>query len=71
MGGALTGGAPSGGAASGGNGPASGRALADSLVGSLIDDLLAESAALRQVLAGLAAADWGLATPAAGWTVTD
>ena len=71
MGGALTGGAPSGGAASGGNEPASGRALADSLVGSLIDDLLAESAALRQVLAGLAAADWGLATPAAGWTVTD
>jgi len=71
MGGALTGGAPSGGAASGRNGPASGRALADSLVGSLIDDLLAESAALRQVLAGLAAPDWGLATPAAGWTVTD
>jgi len=72
MGGALTGGAPSGGAApggaaSGGNGPAFGRALIDSLV----DDLLAESAALRQVLAGLAVADWGLATPAAGWTVTD
>ncbi len=45
--------------------------MGGSLVGSLIDDLLAESAALRQVLAGLAAADWGLATPAAGWTVTD
>ena len=56
-----------GGAASGGNGPAAGRALVD----SLIDDLLAESGELREVLAGLAAADWGLATPAAGWTITD
>ena len=51
----------------GGPGPASGRALVDSLT----DDLLAESAALREVLAGLAEADWILATPAAGWTVTD
>jgi uncharacterized protein (TIGR03084 family) len=71
MGWALTSGAPSGGAASGGNGPAFGRALAGSLIDSLVDDLLAESAALRQVLAGLAVADWGLATPAAGWSVTD
>lgn len=47
--------------------PASGRAL----VGSLAEDLLAESAALRQVLAGLSAADWSRPTPAAGWTVTD
>ncbi len=47
--------------------PASGRALVDSLV----DDLVAESAALRAVLAGLAAADWARPTPAAGWTVTD
>jgi uncharacterized protein (TIGR03084 family) len=54
------GGAPSG-------GPASGRAL----VGSLVDDLLAESGELREVLAGLTAADWGLATPATGWTITD
>ncbi len=37
----------------------------------LDDDLLAESAALREVLAGLADSDWILATPAAGWTVTD
>jgi uncharacterized protein (TIGR03084 family) len=49
------------------SGPASGRTL----VGSLVDDLIAESAALRRVLAGLSAADWGLNTPAAGWTVTD
>jgi uncharacterized protein (TIGR03084 family) len=56
-----------GAAASGETGPASGRALVDSLV----DDLVAESGALRQVLAGLPAADWGLPTPAAGWTVTD
>jgi uncharacterized protein (TIGR03084 family) len=41
------------------------------LVGSLVDDLLAESGELREVLAGLAAADWGLATPAAGWNVAD
>ena len=71
MAGAPTGEAPSAGAASGGNRPASGRAQADSLVDSLLGDLLAESAALRQVLAGLAAAEWGLATPAAGWTITD
>ena len=51
----------------GGTGPAFGRALVDSLV----DDLIAESATLRQVLDGLPAADWARATPAAGWTVTD
>lgn len=48
-------------------GPISGRAL----VGSLTDDLIAESAALRAVLAALPTADWGRPTPAAGWTVTD
>ena len=47
--------------------PASGRALVDTLV----DDLTAESTALRQVLAGLPAADWARPTPADGWTVTD
>jgi len=46
---------------------ASRRALADALT----DDLVAESGTLRAVLAGLATADWGLATPAAGWTITD
>jgi uncharacterized protein (TIGR03084 family) len=56
-----------GGPTAGGPGPASGRALVDALV----DDLLAESGELRAVLAGLTAADWGRATPAAGWTVTD
>jgi uncharacterized protein (TIGR03084 family) len=52
---------------SSGTGAASRRALVDALT----DDLVAESAALREVLAGLAAADWGLATPAVGWTITD
>jgi uncharacterized protein (TIGR03084 family) len=47
--------------------PVPGRTLVDSLVG----DLLAESGTLRRVLAGLAAADWRRATPAAGWTITD
>jgi uncharacterized protein (TIGR03084 family) len=47
--------------------PPSGRALVDSLV----DDLTAESGTLRQVLAGLPAADWAMPTPATGWTVTD
>jgi uncharacterized protein (TIGR03084 family) len=41
------------------------------LVDGLTDDLVAESVTLRTVLAGLAAADWALDTPAAGWTVTD
>jgi uncharacterized protein (TIGR03084 family) len=41
------------------------------LVAALTDDLAAESAALRAVLAGLSAPDWALATPAAGWTITD
>jgi uncharacterized protein (TIGR03084 family) len=51
----------------GADAPASGRALVDTLV----DDLLAESTALREVLAGLPAADWARPTPADGWTVTD
>ena len=66
-GGAAAGGAPSGGAAAGGSGAAAGRALVD----ALIDDLLAESGMLREVLAGLTAADWARPTPAAGWTITD
>ena len=41
------------------------------LVDSLTDDLVAESATLRAVLADLADSDWALSTPAAGWTVTD
>jgi uncharacterized protein (TIGR03084 family) len=55
-------------------GPVSGESAAASrraLVDALTDDLVAESGTLRGVLAGLAAADWGLATPAAGWTITD
>lgn len=61
MDGALT-----GTASSGAGGPYR-RALLDSLV----DDLLAETGELRQVLAGLTAADWSRDTPAAGWTITD
>ena len=48
-----------------------GALMGGALVCSLVDDLLAESGELREVLAGLGAADWGLATPAAGWNVTD
>jgi len=66
-GGAMSGGAVSGRAVSGRTAPASGRALADALT----DDLIAESGELRRVLAGLTAADWALATPAIGWTITD
>jgi len=66
-GGARPGGPVPDGAVPGGTAPAAGRAL----VGSLVDDLLAESGELRQVLAALPVADWRRATPAAGWTVTD
>jgi len=38
---------------------------------SLVDDLVAESAALADVLAGLRPQQWALATPAAGWSVAD
>jgi uncharacterized protein (TIGR03084 family) len=41
------------------------------LVAALADDLAAESAELRAVLAGLPEADWARPTPAEGWTVTD
>jgi uncharacterized protein (TIGR03084 family) len=41
------------------------------LVASLTDDLLAESAGLRAVLAPRPDSDWARPTPAAGWTVTD
>jgi uncharacterized protein (TIGR03084 family) len=38
---------------------------------ALCDDLAAESAELRTVLAGLSDAQWGRDTPAAGWTIAD
>ncbi|HEY2223307.1 TIGR03084 family metal-binding protein [Actinomycetospora sp.] len=38
---------------------------------ALLDDLAAESALLRDVLAGLDEATWRRATPAAGWTIAD
>lgn len=38
---------------------------------ALADDLAAESAELRSVLAGLDAGGWRRPTPAAGWTVAD
>jgi uncharacterized protein (TIGR03084 family) len=38
---------------------------------ALVDDLVAESAALDAVLDGLRTVQWSLATPAAGWTVSD
>jgi uncharacterized protein (TIGR03084 family) len=38
---------------------------------ALVDDLVAESAALDAVLAGLQPMQWSLATPAVGWTVGD
>jgi uncharacterized protein (TIGR03084 family) len=47
--------------------PASKRVLVDALA----DDLAAESAELRAVLASLTEADWARPTPAEGWTVTD
>ncbi len=36
---------------------------------ALLADLAAEGAALDEVVAGLAAADWALPTPAAGWSI--
>ena len=38
---------------------------------ALCDDLAAESASLRTVLAGLAEPDWRRETPAVGWTIAD
>jgi uncharacterized protein (TIGR03084 family) len=38
---------------------------------ALCDDLSAETAVLREVLAGLSEDDWHRATPAAGWTIAD
>jgi uncharacterized protein (TIGR03084 family) len=38
---------------------------------ALADDLAAESAVLREILAGLAEPDWRRDTPAAGWTIAD
>jgi uncharacterized protein (TIGR03084 family) len=40
-------------------------------LGLLIDDLAAETAALRQILVPLTAADWQRVTPAPGWTIGD
>ena len=40
-------------------------------LGVLIDDLAAETAVLRQILAPLTDADWRRATPAPGWTIGD
>jgi uncharacterized protein (TIGR03084 family) len=40
-------------------------------LGLLIDDLAAETAVLRQILAPLTDADWRRATPAPGWTIGD
>jgi uncharacterized protein (TIGR03084 family) len=38
---------------------------------SIVDDLVAESAALADVLEGLRPQQWALATPAAGWSIGD
>jgi uncharacterized protein (TIGR03084 family) len=38
---------------------------------ALADDLVAESAALRELLAELDAGSWARSTPAAGWTIAD
>ena len=38
---------------------------------ALADDLAAESAALRELLAPLEESDWRRATPAAGWSIGD
>ena len=38
---------------------------------ALVDDLVAESAALYGVLDGLRPAQWSLPTPAAGWSLGD
>ena len=40
-------------------------------LGALIEDLAAETAALRVILGPLADADWQLPTPAPGWTIAD
>jgi len=40
-------------------------------LGELTDDLAAETAELRAMLAGLDARDWLRPTPAAGWTIAD
>lgn len=40
-------------------------------LGALIDDLAAETAALRKILDPLSDADWRLPTPAPGWTIAD
>ncbi len=38
---------------------------------ALIEDVTAETAALREILDPLADADWQLPTPAPGWTIAD
>ncbi len=38
---------------------------------ALLDDLVAEAAALRRLVAPLGEADWDRATPAAGWAIRD
>jgi uncharacterized protein (TIGR03084 family) len=38
---------------------------------ALTDDLAAETSVLRDILGGLAEADWRRATPAEGWTIAD
>jgi uncharacterized protein (TIGR03084 family) len=40
-------------------------------LGALIEDLAAETVALRQIIDPLADEEWQLPTPAPGWTVTD
>jgi uncharacterized protein (TIGR03084 family) len=40
-------------------------------LGALIEDLAAETVALRQIIDPLADEDWQLPTPAPGWTITD
>lgn len=38
---------------------------------ALVDDVAAETAVLREILAGLSQDDWRRDTPAAGWTIAD
>src|SRR5271166_291607 len=40
-------------------------------LGRLVEDLAAETAALRAILDPLASTDWQLPTPAPGWTIAD
>jgi hypothetical protein len=40
-------------------------------MGALADDVAAESAVTRALVAGLDEAGWHLATPAAGWDIAD